>query len=680
MLDITGLNPPQQDAVLHYQGPCLILAGAGTGKTRVITFRVANMIAGGIDPASIVALSFTNKAAREMKERAAALVGPRIKSAFLGTFHSFCLQILRRYHKEIGLTQRFGLADTSDQLDFVRRALGEKNWQDVYRAETLHYQIGQCKNRLIRPEEVTERTAPGVDDPVILGEIYGLYERHLRLNQVIDFDDCIFKVVRLFDDYPGIVEELSRQFRYLLVDEFQDTNLAQLKIIELLAADHRNACVVGDDDQSIYSWRGAMYETLQRFEEIFPETKLIKLEQNYRCTSVILDAANTVIRNNPSRKDKTLWSDKQAKEPIQLLAHHTDRDEAKWCAEKIMGLMGSGRLPKDIAILYRANNQARNFEMALREFNIPYRTFGGQSFFERKEVKDFVAYLRLILNPSDRMAFHRAITSPPRGVGTKTLEHIEGHSRAKKQSPLRFLSGEHDLDGPAGRAALAFRDMIHELAAMPRTAPEDYKELASAILKRSGIRDDIRKRTKNAAAKERKLEVLGTLPDWLLQLTTTVLEEHKKIETAAVLDTVTLDNDAGKTEEERGNTVSLMTIHASKGLEFPAVFVVGIEEDCLPHKMSCETPQGIHEERRLFYVAVTRAKSQLFLSYAHEKTVAGSLRPRTMSRFLKEIPEECLSESSRQETVKTISDAKEERKGQTLSQLSELRSWLSTTK
>jgi DNA helicase-2/ATP-dependent DNA helicase PcrA len=672
MLDLSGLNPQQRDAVTSIRGPLMILAGAGTGKTRVITVRIGHMLEKGIDPKSIVALSFTNKAAREMAERARGIAGPRAKDVWLGTFHSFCLMLLRTHHTAAGLPARFGLAGTADQLDLVRRALDEKGWGNLYNAEDLHREIGNAKNALLTPEEVRgpKGRAGGFSDPVIVAEIYGLYERQLRLNRVIDFDDCIFRTVKMLQQDEAVRRAARSKYRYLMVDEYQDTNEAQLAVLEALASDEHDVCVVGDDDQSIYSWRGAMYEVIQRFEELFPKARLVKLEQNYRCSNVILDAANAVIKNNPIRKDKTLWSASKETAPIQLVPCEDDAQEARLVVDKCLSLLGSGHEPRDIGILYRANALAKGLEMQLREARIAYKTFGGQSFFERKEVKDFVCYLRLVLDCDDRLALWRIINSPQRGIGLKTLEKIEEAAVAQHRSPFEVVTSW------SGEAVQGFAALIRSLAAKPRKTPEDYEALGNAIVKETGLENDIKQRTESPSAREFKLANLRSLPKWLSSIADELAKEHGIIEEQTILDMLSLDNDRRSERDTGGNHVSLMTIHAAKGLEFPAVFVVGCEEELLPHKNSVGDVRGVAEERRLFYVALTRAKKKLVLTHCMERQ--GGYQGRksvSPSRFLKELPPHTLQkdDEATEQTFKTREDA---RKSKTLGALAGLRASL----
>ncbi len=637
MIDLSTLNTEQRHAATHIDGPLMILAGAGTGKTRVITYRIAYMLGCGIFPEQIVALSFTNKAAKEMAERVKTLIGAKSKKVWLGTFHSFCLHLLRAHSHALGLPANFGLADTADQIELVRRSLEEKGWSGLYKVDQIHQQISRAKNYLLTPEQILAEGAKGPfqGDPAVLAEVFKLYERQLKLHRVIDFDDCIYKTVFLLSQNPEIRESCHRKFKYFMVDEFQDTNLAQLKVLELMVPPAHNVCVVGDDDQSIYSWRGAMYEILENFEQLFPGTKISKLEQNYRCTNVILDAANKVIKNNKRRKDKTLWSASKDQIPITIHLCTDDGEEAKYVADKCLALLGSGFEPRDIAILYRANAQARAFELILRESRISTKTYGGQSFFERKEIKDFLCYLRLVLNPHDRLALWRIINTPHRGIGLKTLERIDGIAHADKKSPYEVLE---DFDHSGVKE---FISLMNQLKSFPKETPDQFLSLGQQIIKLSGLDTEIKLKNDNLAARDRKLQNLRGMPPWIESMAKHLFNENGSISHRNLLDILSLDGDRFEGDEKgKGNHISLMTIHAAKGLEYPAVFVVGLEEDYLPHKNSLLDAASICEERRLFYVALTRAKSRLFLSHCQERLSGyqGKIA-RFPSRFIKEIPE-----------------------------------------
>jgi DNA helicase II / ATP-dependent DNA helicase PcrA len=651
-VNLATLNPEQRLGVESIQGPVLMLAGAGTGKTRVITTRIAYMLQMGVSPESIAAMTFTNKAAREMAERVRELVGPQASKIKIGTFHSFCLMILREYGSRLGLASKFSLASTSDQIDLLTRALREEKTFQGINIEALHAAISRAKNALWTPSDFARHALHMTLtlDADSCQRAYELYERQLKLNRMIDFDDCIFKCVTLLQSFPEVRAQLENRFRYYMVDEFQDTNAAQLQMLELLAKKHNNVCVVGDDDQSIYSWRGAVYETLERFESIFPGTRLIKLEQNYRCTNTILKAANTVIRNNEKRKEKALWSESKAEYPIFLEPSDTEENEARALALKCMALLGEGFKPKDIAILYRANNQARLFELALREVNIPYETFGGSSFFERKEVKDFLSYIRLIGRPDDRLAFWRVINTPHRGIGIKSLERIEAGCQASQKSPFaeaKTNAPNLGLTASSQRALTGFIDDLIDLQSAKTDTPEDIEALGLEVIRRFNLFSDIREHTKDAASRERKIENLKSLPSWLKRCASDMLEDSGRLDVFELLDRLTLNDRDVSEKDDKGfsNRVSLMTIHASKGLEFPVVFLTGLEEELFPHKNSLTSLQGIQEERRLFYVALTRAKLKLFLTYALERGIGLYKSTRLPSRFLKEIPQDILNGS-----------------------------------
>ncbi len=679
MLDLTSLNSEQYAAATSIDGPLMVLAGAGTGKTRVITYRIAYMLNCGIQPEQIVALSFTNKASKEMTERVKELVGARAKKVWLGTFHSFCLSILRRFPAEAGLSPRFSIADMGDQVDLVRKALEENKWNGLYQAEQLHSQISAAKNNLLSPEDIANGShhIPDTTDISVLAAVYNLYERQLLLNRVIDFDDCIYKTVRLLKNNPLIQERLEKEYQYLMVDEFQDTNSAQLAIMEMIGGRHKNVCVVGDDDQSIYSWRGAMYEILEKFEETFSGTKMIKLEQNYRCSNVILSAANKVITNNTRRKDKVLWSESKENSPIEILNCEDDGKESAFVTEKCLSLMGAGSAPKDIAVLYRANNLARHIELGLKEARIPYKTYGGQSFFERKEVKDFISYLRLVLNPSDHMALWRIINTPNRGIGLKTLEKIEEYAHKLKKPPSTVLTDPELLATVRTDAVQGFADLIESYRAMPLNSAADAEELCRKILKTSGMENEIRAKSDNAAVRERKLENLRGLPNWISTIVGDHIANHGYVDYQALLDSLSLDNDKKEDQKGEKNHVSLMTIHAAKGLEFLHVFVVGVEEDILPHKNSVAIPASVCEERRLFYVALTRAKINVYLSWCLERKVANQKLYKRPSRFIEELPKETYLAG--QELQRAKATTTEGRKEKTVARLGQLRALLKPT-
>lgn len=672
----------QREAAVSFEGSTMVLAGAGTGKTRVITSRIAYMLDCGVKPYNIAAMTFTNKAAKEMRERLKVLVGSeRTKKLSISTFHSFCLAIIRNNPKAIKIMPGFTLLGTSDQLDLVRKALDEKGWSGLYKPDEILYQISVCKNQILTPNDLRKLPNPTsvINDTAVLAELYEIYERQLVLNRAIDFDDCIFKVVKTLQDDVGFRNKLREKYKYILVDEFQDTNLSQFSILEMLGSEGGNICVVGDDDQSIYSWRGAMYETLQKFESIF-KPKIIKLEQNYRCTNVILHAANTLIKNNSIRMDKTLWSTSDSAMPIDVIPQEDAAEEARWLAQRCISLLGAGRNPYEIAILYRANSQAKIIEMALRETSLPYKTFGGQSFFERKEIKDFMAYLRLIGNKQDSMALWRVINTPNRGIGLKTQEKIESIALRSKKSPFEVMSQPDKLVGLNEReinAICSFIDPIEELSARKIEQPTDFEALGDDILSKFRLYDYVKKTTKNVNAKQAKLEAMKSLPKWLRRSAEDMIVDLGVIDSTQLIDRLTLNDTPYESDNgETPNFISLMTIHSSKGLEFPVVFVVGVEDGLLPHKNSIGSSFGISEERRLLYVAMTRAKEKLFLSYAHLRQSGYQKEHRKPSRFLEELPKDNVNAPKATDYLSIQQEEAHKRKKSTISKLSSLRKGL----
>ncbi len=638
MQDLTSqLNPPQKQAVLKLNGPVLILAGAGTGKTKVITHRIAKLMQSGVFGKQIVAVTFTNKAAREMKERVSSISGKNHR-VFIGTFHRFCIKLLRKYHKEAGLPRQFNITGSSDQLDFIKKSLTEKNWGGIYDHYSLLQFISNAKNSLLSPGDVNELDRMNNDqieiEPAI--KIYELYERHLVLNRSIDFDDCIFKTVKLLESNSEIRDELHKSKTHYMVDEFQDTNLCQLKLIELLVGENKNICVVGDDDQSIYSWRGAIPTVMQNFQEIYPSTEKIKLEQNYRCSSIILDAANTLIQNNTARESKKLWTNSDVKNQIVLSQFPDENLEANWIATKCLSLMAKGCQPKSIAILLRTNGQAKALELALRASRISVLNLAGQAFFERKEIKDYLAYLKLILNPQDHLSLWRIINTPSRGIGLKTLEKIENLSNQISKAPFQAL--DHvSLDVKSGmrQKLIDFQNKTKNLHR--QTKAGNIEHVIGSIAKEFGLIESIRVNETNHIKQTNKISALKGIGDWL-QKEVQNFEGDRADIASEILDMVSLD---GRSESDKllaKDAVRIMTVHASKGLEFENVFVPGLEDGLFPHKNSIET-ENISEERRLFYVAITRAKARLYISSCRERKTGFQKELKKISRFIKEIEE-----------------------------------------
>ena len=629
---LTGLNPEQREAVLHAKGPLLVLAGAGSGKTRVITHRLVRLLETGADPRSVVAVTFTNKAAREMRERAARLLGGALPPSFVGTFHSWGLRFLRRHAAAARIDPRFAIADGADQLALVKQAMAEAGVSEqVLPPGSVRARISGAKNALLSAErfEATQTDFAGER----VGRIYRIYERLLAASGALDFDDLIVRSVRLLRDAPETLAAERRRIRHLLIDEYQDTNGAQDALVKLLGAEAESLCAVGDEDQAIYRWRGAEVEHILRFDEDFPGARVVALERNYRSTSGILDAASALVSHNRRRREKRLRADRGAGARVRLWRFEEDRLEAEDVARAITA---GGRLPSDVAILYRTNAQSRAFEEELLRQRIPYVVFGGMKFYERAEVKDALAYLRLAVRPEDDLAFRRVVNVPARGIGAATLERLAEAASSRGRSWWEVSAEE--LPGLSERARLAlsrFRALVADLHEKAATwAPAALIEhllVASgyaALYERSEEPEDV-------ARRENLEELLSSAREF----------ERQNAEGATLaeyLDAVSLATDMDA--EARGGAVTLSTLHAAKGLEFPAVFVVGLEEGFLPHGSSGDDPEELEEERRLLYVGMTRAKDELTLTLADRRLVYGRVQYRQPSRFVDELPRETLEE------------------------------------
>lgn len=631
---LTGLNAPQREAVCHTEGPLLILAGAGSGKTRVLTHRIANLLLQGVAPWQILAVTFTNKAAQEMKERVAKLVGPAAGSIWVSTFHTACVRILRQELGDLGRDRNFVIFDTQDQGTLVKQALKELNLSEKsYHPKAMLSNISAAKNELVGPEEYERKAMDFWAGKV--AEVYRLYQQKLQANNGMDFDDLIMTTVRIFKDFPAVLDKYREKFRYILVDEYQDTNHAQYVLINLLAVKYRNLCVVGDDDQSIYSFRSADIRNILEFERDFPEVRVIKLEQNYRSTQNILTTANEVIKNNRSRKSKQLWTENGAGEKIYVYQADDERDEARFVAEEINRLHNDGFRYSEMALLYRTNSQSRSFEEVLIQRGIPYRVIGGFRFYERKEIKDILAYLRLVYNPADRISLARVINQPKRGIGEATLERFLYFLELQNYSLLEGLENLEEA-GLTGRATKPFQEfyrMLRGWVGMRDTAT--VTELAEAILKDSGYLQELK--NENTIEAQGRMENL----EEFLALTAEFEQNSDDKSLAAFLETVALVADVDNYQAD-ADAVVMMTIHSAKGLEFSAVFMVGFEEGLFPHSRSLMETQELEEERRLCYVAITRAKQRLYVTHARLRMIYGGLNNAVPSRFLLEFPREML--------------------------------------
>jgi DNA helicase-2/ATP-dependent DNA helicase PcrA len=628
---LAGLNPVQREAVLHRDGPLLVLAGAGSGKTRVIAHRIACLMARGVDPRRILAVTFTNKAAGEMAARVEAILAGRGgRPPLIATFHAACARVLRSHISQLGYSRSFVIYDEDDRLALVRECCRELGLDERTLAPAAAVaRISRAKNQLLGPEEV--RAAARGPRDADLARLYARYAARLRALGAVDFDDLLRLTVALFDGHPEVLGYYRELWRYVLVDEYQDTNAAQYRLLRQLTAVHRNLCVVGDPDQSIYRFRGADLRNILDFERDFPGCRVVRLEQNYRSTGRILEIAGAVIARNQARRDKGLWTENAPGEPARLFRARDEAEEALWVARTVAELRAEG-LPLDgVAVLYRTNAQSRVLEDAFRAAGLPYRIVGSVRFYERKEVKDALAYLRLASNPADDLAFRRALGVPPRGVGRATVARLEELAAATGRPLLDTAArAAPELGGRAGRALAEFARLIGQLAAVV-AAPGPLGPRVARVIEDAGLREALRR--EGTAEAEVRLENLGELIAAAEQFAAGPGGD----DLAAFLDSIALISDVDELQEAHA-AATLMTLHSAKGLEFPAVFLTGLEEGVFPHGRALDDAEAIEEERRLAYVGLTRAKRRLFLSYAVERRLGGYAGVREPSRFLLEMP------------------------------------------
>jgi len=630
---LAQLNPMQQQAVRHGVGPLLLLAGAGSGKTRALTHRIAWLIREqGVRPWNILAVTFTNKAAGEMKERLGQLLGDD-EGVWVSTFHAACVRILRQEIEVLGYTRHFTIYDDQDQERLLKTLLKEVGVDEkTLKPRALATAIDRAKNRSLWPDQYP------TDDysSELIARLYGLYQERLRQANALDFGDLMMLAVKLFEEYPEVLGKYQRRFEYILVDEFQDTNQIQYRLIHLLASGHGNLCVVGDDDQSIYRWRGAEIGNILGFERDYPGCVTIRLEQNYRSTSTILDAAGAVVAHNVGRKQKTLWTENPAGERLTLETLPDDRDEAGYVAGEITRLKRGGRRLRDIAVFYRTNAQSRGLEEALRNQRIPYAMFGGLKFYMRMEVKDILAYLRLLANPADSVSARRIINVPARGIGAVTVAKIAEHEveAGGFLAACRLALEQGSLKGAAAAKVASFVELIEDFS--KRSSETPYPQLSADLIEETGYGPQLRaERTEEARSRLENLEQLlagmeehygqeGTLDDYLEQV-------------ALITDVDSYDPSLDR--------VSLMTLHAAKGLEFPVVFMVGMEDGLFPHSRTSDVDEDIEEERRLCYVGMTRAMEKLYLTHARRRRIYGDYQFNAPSCFLREIPVQLLDQA-----------------------------------
>ena len=628
------LNDKQYEAVINTDGPCLVIAGAGSGKTKVLTHKIAYLMnEKNVKPWNILAITFTNKAAKEMKERVEKLVGEASNDMWIGTFHSICVRILRKYIDRIGFESSFIIFDTSDQKTVVKQCLKQLEIDDkLLTDKSVLYEISNAKNEMLEPEQYALRTKGDFRKEKI-ASVYKLYQSKLKENNAIDFDDIINFTIKIMLENPDVLEYYSDKFRYVLVDEYQDTNKAQFTLITLLAGRHGNITVVGDNDQGIYSFRGADITNILNFEKDFPGSKIIKLEQNYRCTQNILDTANNVIKNNETKYDKKLWTQNDRGDLAKIYRGDTEYDEASYIAEQINHLRRTEKYNySDFAVLYRMNAQTRSIEDILRREDIPYKIVGGLKFYERKEIKDIISYLRLVQNPSDNLSLNRIINEPKRGIGKTSLEAVEQTAEQAGTSMYEVIKNAQSYG--LNRVYTNSREFINCMEEfMVQKNNLKISELIQKILKDTGYIKALE--TENTIEAENRIANL----EEFLNVATEFEEESAENTLSEFLEGITLSSDLDNVEETE-DSVTLMTLHSAKGLEFPVVFLVGMEEGVFPGFKSIGEDKDIEEERRLCYVGVTRAREKLFLTRSKQRTTFGSTSFNQPSRFLKEIPAE----------------------------------------
>ena len=647
MINLSTLNPQQRIAVENTEGPLLVLAGAGSGKTRVLTYRVAHLMEKGVPAWKILAITFTNKAAKEMAERVQALTGEAGSEAWISTFHACCARILRRDIEKLGYKRQFAIYDEDDRMSVIKAVLKELNLGDKeYPPKAVKATISDAKNRMLSPEEWLKDAGDDFRNRKYY-EAYRLYERTLKGNNALDFDDLLVKTLELLVEQPPVLEYYQNRFDYILVDEYQDTNRAQYELVRLLTGKKRNLCVVGDDDQSIYGWRGADIRNILDFEKDFPDAKVVKLEQNYRSTGNILDAANQVIAHNQGRKEKALWTQAGEGEKIALYHALDERDEAAFIAAMTRKLIAHGARAGDVAVLYRTNAQSRVLEEAFVRGGIPYHVYGGQKFYERREVKDLIAYMRALVNPDDDVSLRRIINEPKRGIGETTVEALQSYASGAEMSLMSAV-----LDVENAPLSARPKKLIGEFAELMIDLTEAlYEKTASEFLefmidKTGYVRAlEAVKSDENAARIENIRELQGAVTEFEKLNPEGGLADFLE-NVALVADTDSLN--------EGGGSVTLMTLHSAKGLEFDNVFLPGMEENIFPLARASYDDELMEEERRLAYVGITRAKKRLFLSHARSRALYNSRSANELSRFVSEIPARLLTDGTQRGDARRV--------------------------
>ena len=652
---LAGLNDRQKEAVLHTEGPLLIMAGAGSGKTKVVTHKIAYLIKGmNIFPGNILAITFTNKAANEMKTRVASLLKTSVDDMWMGTFHSICVRILRRNIDKIGYDRSFTIYDRDDQVTLIRECIKERNLnKENYKESTILSRISSFKDSQVDPDEYINVNYKDFRERNV-GELYQLYQNKLKEYNALDFDDLLIKAVELFELNPGILDYYQRKFKYIFVDEYQDTNKIQYRLVKLLSERFKNICVVGDSDQSIYSWRHADITNILDFEKDFPGAKVVLLEQNYRSTQSILNVANSVIKNNSSRKDKNLWTAKDEGRSVLYERLEYSEEEAYYVSRKIHELVFKGYKLSDIAILYRTNVQSRIFEEAFVNERLPYKLVGGLKFYDRKEVKDTLAYLKFIQNPNDNISLRRIINTPKRGIGDATLAKIQDYAIETNDSiygVLLDIDSVNSLSQRAKNSVKPFVELMNGL--MAKMEIMGLKDFIEDVINSSGYVADLEK--DDTVESRTRIENIRDF----LSVALTFEEKNPESDMEDFLASVSLLSDVDKTVED-DNLISLMTVHSAKGLEFPVVFLVGMEEGLFPISRSFDSDDDMEEERRLCYVALTRAKEVLYITSAEKRTIYGSTSYTIPSRFIDEMGDK-IEKTETNKIFNVLGNNKEER-------------------
>ena len=633
-MNLENLNDSQLESVKTTEGPLLVMAGAGSGKTKVLTTRIAYLISEmGVDPKSILAITFTNKAAKEMKDRVISMLGVLAYNIQISTFHSFGLSIIKNHYDKLGYNKNFTIIDSDDVTTLIKKILKELNYDPkIYNPKGIKSRISGAKNELLGASDYAKYSTSEYEEIVL--KVYQMYEQKLKTNNSLDFDDLLMQPIILFNKYPEVLKEYQEQFKYILIDEYQDTNEAQYTLTKMISAKYKNICVVGDSDQSIYAFRGSNYKNILNFEKDYKDAKVIMLEKNYRSTKNILNVANDIIKNNKLRKDKILYTDNEEGIKVQYHRSDNEKDEAFYVKKEIEKLKVTEPL-SEIAVLYRTNAQSRNIEEALLRDNIPYKVVGSIYFYKRKEIKDLIAYLNVLYNPRDDISLTRVINVPKRGIGNKTIENLSNKATEKNTSIFEVISSGKELE---------FKKIIEEINILRENL--SLTELVDLVLDKTGIKQELlNEKTLEAEVRLENLEEFKSI-------TRSFEDKNGIISLEDFLMEISLVSDIEE-HKNHSNVVTLMTIHSAKGLEFNNVFIVGLEEGIFPHMNSLDNPNDVEEERRLCYVAVTRAKKRLWLVNAKRRTLFGNDSTNPPSRFIKEISDEFL-ESDQVEDVKVI--------------------------